>query len=149
VPLELNVNTGNHLGNYLFTKNNRYFFEGDGDWDFIYKTVSSSEFRGNRTTPASAGTWIPFDPSLDLIVAGLSLDPAYFTGSLCVSQGDDCNEFLNAVFNDGFAEQEPNQGTDPLDWRSTELMTPTYLNSVYPNGIDWTDAFEFSFTPGI
>jgi hypothetical protein len=61
--------------------------------------------------------------------------------------GDDCTELLNAIFEDGFAGQESNQGMDPNDWRSTAIQNPVYLDSVYPNGSDWNGAFDFSFTP--
>jgi hypothetical protein len=149
LPLPLNIISGNDLGDYLFTKTDIYFFEDDMDWDYINKTVTASEFRGGRTTPATGGTWIPFDPSLDVIVSGLALDPGYFTGSQCAVYGDDCNDLFNTINNfvDGFAGMEQNQGTDPMDWRSAALAVPNYLDSVYPNGIDWTDAFELSFTP--
>ncbi len=147
LPLELNANTNNHLGNYLFTKTDVYFFEDDEDWDYVNKTITAAEYRGGRTTPATGGTWIPFDPSLDLIITELALDPAYFTGSLCADVGDDCTDLLNAVFVDGFAGQEPNQGTDPQDWRSEAIADPAYLTTVYPNGVDWTGAFDFVFTP--
>lgn len=149
LPLELNATLGNHLGDYLFSKKDIYFFEHDMDWEYIKKTVLASEYRGNRTTPASGGSWLPFDPSLDLIVTELALDVDYFTGTKCAVIGDDCNDLLNAVFDftGGFAGQEENQGTDPMDWRSTELENAEYLISVYPNGVDWTDAFEHSFIP--
>ena len=149
VPLELNAEKGNHLGNYLFTKSDTYFFDDDGSWDWIYKTISSSEFRGNRTTPATGGTW-PTNPSLDQIVEELALEADYFTGTKCASKGDDCNALLNAVFRDGFAGQEQNQLADPGDWRSAALAGLTeddYLNSVYPNGSNWNGAFDFSYTP--
>lgn len=150
LPLLLNAGSNNHLGNYLFTKKDVYFFEADQDWDYIHKTVTSSEYRGGRTTPATGGTWVPFDPSLNLIISGLALDPAYFTGSLCALEGDDCNDLLNTIFDygDGFAGQEPNQGSDPMDWRSTAIDGAQYLATVFPNGVDWTNAFDFSFTPG-
>lgn len=149
LPLMLNADTGNDLGDYLFTRTDLYYFEDDMDWDYINKTVTASEYRGGRTTPASGGTWLPFDPSLDIIVSGLALDPGYFTGSQCAVYGDDCNELMNAINNfvDGFAGQEQNQGSDPMDWRSDALSMADYLTSVYPNGFDWSDAFAQSFTP--
>ncbi len=151
LPLELNANLGNHLGNYIFTKKDVYFFEHDMDWEYIHKTVLASEYRGARTTPSTGGTWLPFDPSLDLIITAFSLDSDYFTGSKCAAIGDDCADLLNAVFSftGGFAGQEENQGADPLDWRSTAISTADYLTTVYPNGVDWTGAFEHSFTPGV
>jgi hypothetical protein len=147
LPLELNADTGNHLGNYLFDKEDRYFFEADMDWDWIYKSFSEAVYRGGRTTPTSGGTWIPFDPSLDMISEELDLGFDYFTGDLCAETDDDCLELLTAVFSDGFADQEPNQGSDPMDWRSEAIASPTYIESVYPNGVDWSGAFDMVFTP--
>jgi len=150
LPMPLNL-SGNHLGNYIFDKLDTYFFDADQTanepWDYINKTFSFAEYRGNRTTPATGGTWAPFDPSLDMIVDYLGLPSTYFTGSECANVGDSCVELLNAIFADGFAEQEHNQGMDPGDWRSVALQSAVYLDTVYPNGVDWTGAFDFSFTP--
>ena len=151
LPLPVNIVSGNTLGNYIFTKHDVYYFEYDMDWDYIHKTVIASEYRGGRTTPATGGSWQPFDPSLDLIVSELGLDTGYFTGSQCAASGDDCNQLLNLAYDytNGFAEQEANQGTEPADWRSTAINSAVYLNTVYPNGSDWNGAFEFSYTPGL
>lgn len=142
LPLELNAGTGNHLGNYIFSKLDKYFFQEDKEWDWVDKTINTSEYRGARTTPATGGTLLPFDPSLDLIILALALDPAYFTGSACNMVNDDCTDLLNAIFRDGFADQEPNQGADPMDWRSTAIDGHVDLGSVYPNGMNWDGAFD-------
>lgn len=150
-PLPVNIFTGNTLGEYVLTKHDEYYFEFDMDWDYINKTVTSSEYRGGRTTPATGGTWVlPFDPSQDLIVSELALNSGYFTGDQCANVGDNCNDLLNRVYDfiNGFAGQEANQGTLPQDWRGPAISSASYLNSVYPNGTDWTGAFDFSFTPG-
>ncbi len=147
LPLVLNHNLNNHLGDYLFSKRDVYFFEHDMDWDYIDKSFTSAAYRGGRTTPVSGGTWLPFNPSQDMIIAALSLDPAYFTGALCGDIDSDCLDLFTAVFDDGFAEQEQNQGTDPLDWRSTALQSVMHLDSVYPNGQDWQGAFDHVFIP--
>ncbi len=148
LPLELNADSNNHLGNYLFTKNEVYFFQEDGDWDWIFKNFTFADYRGGRTTPDTGGTWLPFDPSLDVIVLGLGLDPDYFTGSMCANLNDDCTDLLNAIFVNGLeGRHEENQGTDPGDWRSDALANPEYLTSVYPNGVDWTGAFDYSYLP--
>jgi len=147
LPLVVNIFQNNHLGNYLFTKRDIYFFEDDQDWEYINKTVTSSQYRGARNTAASGGSWLPFNPSLDMIMAALELDSDYFAGSKCAQLNDDCNHLLNAVFVDGFADQERNQGSDPMDWRSNALAGASYLESVYPNGLNWSGAFEQSFTP--
>ncbi len=150
LPLLLNQSTGNHLGNYLFSKKDTYFFSFDQDWEYINKTIISAEYRDGRTTPANGGSWLPFDPSLDIIVSGMpALTNDYFSGNQCANTGDNCTELLNAVFEftGGFAGHEQNQGNDPADWRSSAINTATYLPSVYPNGIDWNNAFDLSFTP--
>lgn len=137
VALALQMDSTNHLGNYLFAKTDRYFFQADQDWDWIDKTITGSEYRGARSLT---------DYTLDDIENYLMLDPAYFD-STCINVGDDCNDLLNAIFADGFAGQERNQGTDPMDWRSDAVATPDYLTTVYPNGMDWTGAFDPVFTP--
>lgn len=149
LPLELNHNQNNHLGNYLATKQDVYFFDDDMDWDYIDKTFTSAKYRGERTTLASGGSWIPFNPSLDMIITALSLDSDYFSGDLCADIDDECTELFNAVFVNGFADQEQNQGSDPMDWRTDALQAAVYLNSVYPNGENWNEAFEQSFTPSL
>ncbi|HHJ35520.1 MAG TPA: hypothetical protein ENJ87_07125 [Gammaproteobacteria bacterium] len=150
LPFVLNAGLNNHLGDYLFTKKDVYFFQQDMDWDYIDKIILSSEYRGNRTTAATGGSWVfPFNPSLDLIIAEFGLDSDYFTGSKCASIGDDCNALANKVhdFIGGFASIEQNQGADPLDWRSTEINNPDYLTTVFPNGADWIGAFDHNFVP--
>ncbi len=146
VGLGLELNSTNHLGNYIFNKTDSYYFQADKDWDYIHKIVTSSEYRGGRTTPATGGTWLPFDPSLDQIEQELALGSGYFTNT-CANVGDDCTTLMNAIFADGFADQEPNQGSDPQDWRSTAVASPDYLTTVYPNGVSWAGAFEPSYTP--
>ena len=147
LPLQLNAATGNHLGNYLFTKKDTYFFKDDSAWQYINKTITSASYRGARTTPVSGGSWIPFNPSQDMIISALNLDAGYFNQAQCGNVDSSCVELLNAVFEDGFAEQEKNQGSDPMDWRSSALDNAAYLDTVYPNGANWNGAFELNFTP--
>ncbi len=146
MSLSFPLSESNNLGNYLASKEDLYFFEDDQDWEWINKSFTSALFKGGRTTAESGGTWEPFDPSLDLVEDGLVLGEGYFSQE-CMSVGDDCEELVNAIFVDGFADQEPNQGEDPNDWRSLALQSATYLDSVYPNGVDWTGAFEQDFQP--
>jgi hypothetical protein len=146
VGLGLPLNETNHLGNYLFNKTDTYFFQYDQDWDYIHKYVDTAILRGQRTTPASGGSWLPFDPSLDIIESALNLGSGYFANT-CARAGDECSALLNAIFGDGFAGQEKNQGSDPLDWRSTAIASPDYLTTVYPNGVSWDGAFDPVFTP--
>lgn len=155
LPLEIvpvsDTSPGNHLGNYLFAKNDIYVFDADGDWDWIEKTFTSAEYRGARTTPATGGTIDPLNPSLEGLAMHFNLnttEQTYFEGDACNNIGDDCTELLNAIYDVGFAEQEQNQGSDPKDWRSMAIATPDYLTSVYPDGsMDWTGVFEMVYTP--
>ena len=145
LPLEINAISGNHLGNYLFTKLDTFYFSADGDADFINKTVTSSEFRGARSTDNESN----FLLSLDNIITLLNLDAAYFTGTQCANIGDDCNDLLNGIFttiNDIFG-QDVNFGTEPTDWRATALGSASYLNEVYSDGLSADTAYEYSFTP--
>jgi hypothetical protein len=146
MPLE--ISDSNHVGNYLTTKEDIYYFNAQSDWDYINKTFTTATLEGGRTTPATGGTWLlPFNPSLDMIAAELELGSSYFTGTECANIGDECAELINAVVQDGFAGQEQNQGSDPMDWRSTEISAPVYLESVFPNGLNWDGAFDQVFYP--
>jgi len=147
LPLWLNLLQNNHLGNYLFTKKDMYFFDENSEWEYINKTITSATYKGSRNTPESGGSWLPFNPSQDMIITALELEANYFSGDLCGDIESSCVGLLNAIFRDGFAEQEQNQGADPMDWRSTAVENATYLESVYPNGVDWTDAFALEFSP--
>lgn len=151
LPLEINANRDNHLGHYIIDKNDIYFFDADQSsdnaWDWIEKTFTRAEYQGGRTTAETGGTWVPFDPSLDMIAEELALSEGYFSGDLCFAIDDDCSELINAIFTDGFADQEPNQGSDPQDWRSEATANPIYLDSVFPNGANWDNAFDMSFSP--
>lgn len=150
LPVKIYGITGSHLGYYLFSKEDTYFFQENGDPDWIQKLVSEAVYRGYRTTPATGGSW-PLSPSLDLIAEHLQLGKDYFTGDKCVSEGDDCTQLIQAIFDhyEDFTNQEKNQGEDPHDWRSDAIATPDYLKSIYPNGLNWNGAFDFTFTPSL
>jgi hypothetical protein len=146
--MSLPMTETNHLGHYLTTKEDVYFFDANSEWDYIEKTFTAATLEGGRTTPATGGSWLaPFDPSLDMIATELELGSSYFTGTECAAVGGDCTALINAVIEDGFAGQEQNQGTDPMDWRSTSLASPTYLTTVFPNGLNWDGAFDQVFYP--
>ena len=150
IGLPIPLNFERSLGAYLAAKEDVYFFDGDQTadepWDWIDKRFTSARYRGGRTALETGGTWIPFNPSLDMVETALELDAGYFANQ-CAEIDDECVDFMNAVFIDGFADQAPNQGQDPNDWRSLALQSATYLDTVYPNGVDWTDAFEQDFQP--
>jgi len=136
----------NHLGDYLFDKTDNYYFSANinqANWDWVEKYVSKSAYRASRTTPATGGSWLPFNPSLDLLIAAFELDSNYFSNGVCESVGDECDDLLNAIFKDGFAGQEPNQGADPNDWRSLAMENVVYLDTVYPNGVNWDGALQY------
>lgn len=131
------------LGDFLFTKTDNYYFQSDGDWDYILKEVTSTEYKGGSTSSDATNAAIQsYFNDLGLLSGSEVTD-------CLVSSGDDqnCIDLMNAVIDDGFAGQEPNQGTDPGDWRSAALASPMYLDTVYPNGVDWTGAFDWVFTP--
>jgi len=142
LPLEIDPSTGDHLGNYLFDKTDIYFFDADQTsaqpWDWVEKTITDSQYRGGRNL-VTMGTGD--------IINFLGLPLTYFSGTECNNEGDDCTVMLNAIFSDGFAGQEQNQGSDPMDWRSAAITSPAYLTTVYPNGTDWTGAFDPVFMP--
>jgi hypothetical protein len=145
VTLALELSETSDLGNYLFNKNDKYAFDLDGDPDWVYKTFSSATYVNGRNIPATGGT--EDNPSLDQISLFLwPNDPNYFESN-CIDSNPDCVVLFNRIFEDGFGDQEPNFGEDPMDWRSIGIENPVYLDSVYPNGTDWTGAFDFSFTP--
>lgn len=142
LPLGL-IFTDENLGSYLFTKTDNYYFRADGDWDYIFKNITVAEYKGgNDTSEATNAAIQTYFDDLGLLAGG---ELVACLGSI----GDDqnCVDLLNAIFQDGFAEQEPNQGSDPADWRSVSLAVPNYINSIYPNGVDWSGAFDWSFTP--
>jgi len=142
LAISLPMNDENHLGDYLMDKTDDYYFDADiskANWEWINKSVTSSEYVTSRNTPVANGSWIPFNPSLDMLINAFELESDYFSNNKCENMGDSCNELMNSIFKDGFAEQEPNQGSDPQDWRSEAMLDPAYLDSVYPNGVDWTD----------
>lgn len=132
-----------NLGAFLFDKQDRYFFEDDGDWDYIHKTITHAAYKGGNSTSASTNT------TIDGHFVSLGLLEGGELEACLASEGDssDCVALLNAIFEDGFAEQEANQGFDPQDWRSLAIANPVYLESVYPNGTDWDGAFDQVFTP--
>jgi hypothetical protein len=145
VTLPLELNATNDLGDYLFSKEDKYVFDLDGDPDWIYKVFSAATYEGGRTTPATGGTVT--NPSLDMISGYLFPGDSNYFDTSCNDTNPECVDLLNKIFEDGFADQEQNQGSDPTDWRSAGIASPDYLDSVYPNGSDWTGAFDFTFTP--
>ena len=156
LPLELvppiNNEPGNHLGNYRFNKTDRYFFKADQNsmepWDYIFKEVTSAEYRGGRTTLEQGGSWDPFNPTLDLIRLAFGLPDTYFKENECGTEGTSCLDFLNALFEDGLEGQEQNQGVLPSDWRADAIADADYLSQVYPDDVNgWDTVFEMSFTP--
>ncbi|MFV2055826.1 MAG: hypothetical protein ACC707_05125 [Thiohalomonadales bacterium] len=151
IALPLEINTQNNMGNYIFSKRDKYFFDANQKsakpWDWIFKTIIRSEYRGGRTTALTGGTFEPLDPSLDIIIAALGLDENYFTASQCGDLNSSCDQFLDAVFADGFAGQEMNQGSEPDDWRVAAIQAATSLDSVLPVGDSWDTVFNQEFTP--
>ncbi|MFL0801608.1 MAG: hypothetical protein K6L80_14235 [Agarilytica sp.] len=150
MSLAIPLNAESNLGTYLMSKEDIYFFDDDQSaaepWDWINKEFTTALYKGGRTAPETDGTWVPFNPSLDMVETALELDEGYFANT-CADIDDNCTALINGVFLDGFADQQPNQGEDPNDWRSLSLQSATYLDTVYPNSVDWTNAFDQAFQP--
>ena len=137
------VFSNENLGAFLFNKTDRYFFEDDGDWDYINKAITRAAYKGGNTTSEAINTTIEGHfVSLGLLSGG-ELDECLASNG----NNSGCVDLFNAIFEDGFADQEPNQGFDPQDWRSLAVENRIYLESVYPNGTDWDGAFDQVFNP--
>lgn len=134
---------GETLGAHLFTKDDRYFFDEDSDWDYVHKEITHAAYKGGSTASAQTVATIDGHFVSQGLLSGGEL------AACLASSGDNgnCVALLNAIFEDGFAGQEPNQGYDPQDWRSAAIASPAYLSTVYPNGTDWSGAFDQTFNP--
>jgi hypothetical protein len=134
-----------HFGYYQYQKDDRYFFDSSSGWDWVDKTITSATYQGGRNSPV---------PDETAVETAVGLTAGYFSGHPCATAGDDCTEFIQALHTaagGGWSGQEPNQGFDPVDWRSTLMGTidgTDMLTTVYPDGLsNWTGAFAMSFTP--
>jgi hypothetical protein len=147
VAIAFPLSDSNNLGNYLFSKEDNYAFDLDGDPSWIYKHFTSATYEGGRTTPATGG--ISTDPSLDMISGYLWPDQPNYFDTTCNDSNTDCVDLLNAIFANGQDwGQEANMGAEPTDWRADAMAAPDYLSSVYPDGSsDWSGVFDFTFTP--
>jgi len=70
-----------HLGRYLFSQRDIYFFEADQDGEYSDKTVTGSLYRGARKSLARGGSRLSSKPALDMI-ATVALDPDYCIGKI-------------------------------------------------------------------
>lgn len=134
--------TGDSLGNYLMDISDTYYFKADihhvRPWDWIHKTASNTVYRGGRNLQAQ---------DLTDVINFLGISQDYFTSPKCELPGENCDELMNAVFDLGYAGKEANQEKDPNDWRGPALDAVNYLDSVYPNGMNWDGAFDQVFLP--
>ena len=130
-----------HLGYFLFTKTDKFFFNASGTSEYVNKAISPAVYVDGRT----ATTF------LTNVETALTLPGGYFSGT-CNATTTDCTLLFNTMFDDpNFGGQEQNSGTDPGDARSTTINAVTstsYLSSVYPTGsTSWDGVFDMSFTP--
>jgi len=147
LPLVLDSQSNNSLGNYLFSKVDQYYFDADQSknepWDYINKEVTMAVYRGGRTTLEDSGS-----PTLADVRNYLGLSSTYFIGSECGDFNSNCVNLINGIFQSGFASTEQNQGQIPNDWREAAIAQAQYLSSVYPDGLtDWSTAFVMNFSP--
>ncbi len=136
--LDLSGSSLGHIGYYLFTKTDTFFFNASGVSEYVNKVISSATYEGARTSTTG---------NLDTIEAALSLSADYYTDT-CNDTTTDCSAMIEALFSNSDFGQEQNSGTDPGDSRSTAITSPSYLSSVYPTGSSsWDGVFDMSFTP--
>lgn len=140
-----------HLGHYLTTKTDKYFFTSAGASQWVNKSFTSATFQGGRTsTGPQLTTFEGF-----LAAAPTPLVTPYFSAGNCDLVGDECIAFFDSMFSFSTFGQEANSGSDPGGWRSTNISAVTsasYLSSICPGSAasctyDSSDVFAQSFTP--
>ena len=135
-PLVIDAN--DHLGSYLADKVDVYFFDKNNDPEFIDKSFTNSEFKDNRNLNDILIT----DVDNFLVTEGASISSTYFDSN-CITADDNCDTFLDALFEVGEYDQEGNFGTDPNDWRTSALASAAFLDSVFPSGASsWDGVFD-------
>lgn len=142
--LGFDLGADGHLGYYLHTKTDKYFFTGGGASEWIDKALNSASLAGGKTTNSTV------DGSVESAL-GLSAGTIGTCATASPNPDAACNALLSAIFADSNYVTEPESGSDPGDARSTVINSVTasdYLQSPYPPGFSsWSGVFEMSFTP--
>ncbi len=146
IGLSFNIGGGESLGDFLFSKDDTYYFTATGLAEYINKSIASpATYKGgqlivsNSTPPDTAA-------QVDLFLStGTSYQNCI---AVAPTTSADCATFLSALFNAGGGWGfEVNSGTEPSDARSAALPG-TMLTQVYPDGaLDWTGVFDMTFAP--
>ena len=134
------------LGDFLFTKNDEYYFLSSGTAEFIKKNVVSATYKGGKDLAGGASP-IDTDAQVD---AALGLAGEYANCTAAPGTTTDCPAVLNALFAGGSFGAEGNIGgaTPPADSRQPELAGMTPLNQAFPTGLNsWAGVFNMTFTP--
>lgn len=141
IVLEFTFDASNHLGYFLYTKNDRYYFTSSGGAEWIKKNVTAATYM-----PVNG--WTNTSPSDANIDTALSLTAGTTAG--CKSNtGTDCPDLLNAIFDMGVYGADLNSSSpEPNDSRQTALNAATYLTQAQPDGhnaTDWVGVFDLTY----
>ncbi|MCZ6842053.1 MAG: hypothetical protein O7G32_04390, partial [SAR324 cluster bacterium] len=137
-----------HLGHYLFTKDDRYFFDGQLQAEWINKDFTVATFQDSAARTTNTGNL----GIIESFLASQGLPAGYFAAS-CNATGDNCEALLDAIFAGGGYGHEANFGSDPGDQRSTiinAIGAQDYLGSVCPGDVASpcpVETFDHTFTP--
>jgi hypothetical protein len=158
IGLSLDLQQGDHLGHFLFGKNDRYFFSSGGAPEYVLKAVTPATYLNGKAI-VNDGNFPNSEADVDAVLS-LGGDYATCTGTEPNTNAVECENFLDALFGGGSWGVEANFGTDPGDWRSTNLATAEgapltyFLADPCPNntgGCTWTSApggvFEMTYPP--
>lgn len=148
------VDTDNdHLGTFLFTKDDRYYFGGGSP--VVFKDVTAATYKGYHDIGAGGdiADALAVDAIIDFTMASKG-DPVPYAGTEyvgCTTGTDaDCITFLNALFSGGDFGSEANVGTQPAvgDQRRDALdgADATYYADACPDdgtpGCTWDEIVD-------
>jgi hypothetical protein len=156
IGLSLDLQQGDHLGNFLFGKNDRYYFSSGGAPVYVLKTVTPATYVNGKDL--SGPSWPDSDADVDTALS-TGGDYATCTGTEPYT-GAECESFLDALFGDADWWADVNFGTDPGDWRTTRLdaaegdQATYFLGDTCPDNVGpctWdrssSGVFEMTYPP--
>lgn len=139
------------FGSYQFTLEDRAYFKATGTEEWRNKNVTAARYVNtsgtNSRSGTSLGTFIDCLEDTDCTGFGipdLQLGTNYFTSSCGETDGDDCTDFIDAIFQEGLFGGNANS-TDPEpsgDFRMEALNAATQITEVWPTGLDRTTTFD-------
>lgn len=142
VGLDLIFDNPETLGEFLFTKDDNYFFTAAGLAEYINKSVTAATHHGGEN----------FVVDSDGVDSAADVDSVLSTGTDyvdCVGGSDaECVSFLNALFTGGgFFGVEVNYGSLPSDGRpaAVSALTPPSYATPDANAGDWSGVFNMVY----